>query len=155
MGWNCLSIPKLQRFQRWSLKMENLFHPTFYCACYYLSMLGLKVNHASKGPHVCVLYEQLLSVCQALCKMYQAIPSVFIRLKYIFIYISDWNIYSYIYYKILPSNFELLYIVSSISHICGGSSKTICLWFNMPKLCYWLRHKTMPPFKEFYVAPAW
>ena len=51
MGWNYLSIPKLQRCNRWSLGMDKWFHPTLYWACDYLSMLGLKLNHVSKsGP---------------------------------------------------------------------------------------------------------
>ena len=28
--------------------MDKWFYPTFYCACDYLSMLGLKLNHVSK-----------------------------------------------------------------------------------------------------------
>ena len=51
MGWNYLSIPKLQRCNRWSLRMDKQFHPTFYQACNYLSMLGLKLNHVSKRGH--------------------------------------------------------------------------------------------------------
>ena len=39
MGWNYLSIHKL--------------HPTVYNICNYLSMLGLKLNHVSKGGHRC------------------------------------------------------------------------------------------------------
>ena len=31
------------------LGMDKLFHPTLYKACDYLSMLGLKFNHVSKG----------------------------------------------------------------------------------------------------------
>ena len=51
MGWNYLSIPKLQRCNRWSLRMDKLFHPIHYNGCNYLSMLGLKLNHVSKrGP---------------------------------------------------------------------------------------------------------
>ena len=49
VGWNYLSIPKLQRCNRWSLGMEKQFHPTEYYGCNYLSMLGLKLNHASKN----------------------------------------------------------------------------------------------------------
>ena len=49
MGWNYLSIPKLQRLHRWSLGMDKQFHPIFYNGCNYLSMLGLKLNHASKS----------------------------------------------------------------------------------------------------------
>ena len=48
MGWNYLSIPKLQRLHRWSLGMDKYFHPTLYNGCNYLSMLGLKLNHVSK-----------------------------------------------------------------------------------------------------------
>ena len=48
MGWNYLSIPKLQRCNRWSLGMDKWFHTTLYNGCNYLSMLGLKLNHVSK-----------------------------------------------------------------------------------------------------------
>ena len=51
MGWNYLSIPKLQRLHRWSLGMDKQFHPIFYNGCNYLSMLGLKLNHVSKRGH--------------------------------------------------------------------------------------------------------
>ena len=51
MGWNNLSIPKLQRLHRWSLGMDKLFHPTSYNGCNHLSMLGLKLNHVSKMGH--------------------------------------------------------------------------------------------------------
>ena len=48
MGWNNLSIPKLQRFNLWSLGMNKQFHPTVYRACDYFSMLGLKLTYVSK-----------------------------------------------------------------------------------------------------------
>ena len=50
MGWNYLSITKLQRWNRWSLGMEKQFHSTLSRAYDYLSMLGLglKLNHLSK-----------------------------------------------------------------------------------------------------------
>ena len=48
MGWNDLSIPKLQRLRRWSLGMDKPFHPTFYNVCNYLSMLGFKWFHVSE-----------------------------------------------------------------------------------------------------------
>ena len=51
MGLNYLSIPKLQRCNRWSLGMDKLFQATLYQACNYLSMLGLKLNHVSKRGH--------------------------------------------------------------------------------------------------------
>ena len=41
-GWSYLSIPKLQRCNRWSLGMEKQFHLTFYNGGNYISMLGLK-----------------------------------------------------------------------------------------------------------------
>ena len=44
MEWNYLSIPKLQRCNRWSVE----FHPTVYNGCSYLSMLGLNLNHVGK-----------------------------------------------------------------------------------------------------------
>ena len=48
MGWNYISIPKLQRLHRWCLEMGKWFHPTTYNWCYYLCMPGLKLNHVSK-----------------------------------------------------------------------------------------------------------
>ena len=56
MGWNYLSIPKLQRCNRWSLGMDKSFHPTLYQACNYLSMLWLKLNHVSKWGHWCRIF---------------------------------------------------------------------------------------------------
>ena len=51
MGWNYLSIPKLQWYNRWSLGMDALFNPTLYDSCNYFSMLGLKLIHVDKmGP---------------------------------------------------------------------------------------------------------
>ena len=51
VGWNYLSIPKLQRYNGWSLGMDTEFHLTLYRACDYLSMLRFKLNHVSKrGP---------------------------------------------------------------------------------------------------------
>ena len=48
MGWNCLSIPKLQGCNRWSLGMDKCVHPSLYWAYDYLSTLELKLIHASK-----------------------------------------------------------------------------------------------------------
>ena len=51
MGWNYLSIPKLQRLHGWNLRMDKWFHPTLYTGCNYLFMLGLKLNHVgNRGP---------------------------------------------------------------------------------------------------------
>ena len=46
--WNYLSIPKLQRCNRWTLGMDKQFRHTHYNGCNYLSMLGLKLIHVSK-----------------------------------------------------------------------------------------------------------
>ena len=51
VGWNYLSIPKLQRCSYWILGIDKKFHLTLYWACDYLSMLGLKLNHVSKRGH--------------------------------------------------------------------------------------------------------
>ena len=51
MGWNYLSIPKLQRCNRWSLGMDEQFHLRLNWACNYLSMMGLKLIHVSKSGH--------------------------------------------------------------------------------------------------------
>ena len=57
VGWNYLSIPKLQRCNRWNLGMDKQLHPTFYNGCNYLSMLGLKLNHVSKiGPSMLIFF---------------------------------------------------------------------------------------------------
>ena len=48
VGWNYLSIPKLQRCNRWSLGMDKQFHPTLYWTCGFLFMLALKPIHVSK-----------------------------------------------------------------------------------------------------------
>ena len=57
MGWNYLSIPKLQRCNRWSSGMDKKFSPTLCWTCDYLSMLGLKLTHVSKmGPWSVLMY---------------------------------------------------------------------------------------------------
>ena len=53
MGWKYLSVPKLQRCSRWGLGMDKSFHPTHYDGWNYLSMLGLRLIHVSKGGHKC------------------------------------------------------------------------------------------------------
>ena len=51
VGWNYLSISKLQRYNGWSLGMDKEFHLTLYRVCDYLSMLRFKLNHVIKrGP---------------------------------------------------------------------------------------------------------
>ena len=48
---NYLSIPNLKYCNSWSLGMNNLFHPTLYWACDYLTTLGLNLTHGCKiGP---------------------------------------------------------------------------------------------------------
>ena len=48
MGWNYLSFPKLQRWNRWSLRIDKQFYPTHYNVCYYIFMSGINFNHVSK-----------------------------------------------------------------------------------------------------------
>ena len=49
MGWNYLSIPKLQWIHRWGLEMDTSFHPVRYDWCNYLAILGwLNLHHVSK-----------------------------------------------------------------------------------------------------------
>ena len=59
MRGNYLSILKLQRLHRWSLRTDRKFHPTLYWACDYLSRLGLKLNHFSKRGHWAYYSSQL------------------------------------------------------------------------------------------------
>ena len=49
--WNYLSVPKLERYNRWGLGTDKEFHLTLYWAYNCLSMLGVKPIHVSKrGP---------------------------------------------------------------------------------------------------------
>ena len=49
MGWNYLSIPKLQRLHRWSLGMDKSFHP--------VQMRGFIQYHKWKCPILRQFYE--------------------------------------------------------------------------------------------------
>ena len=62
MGWNYVSIPKLQRCNRWSLGMHRLFHPTLYWACDYLAMLGL-IHFIKSRP--CKYWYVFVNSCHA------------------------------------------------------------------------------------------
>ena len=81
MGWNYLSIPKLQRLHHWSLGMDKLFHPTLLWACNYLSMLGLKLNHVSKRGPGCVIqnfyHRKFLKYDSIITNDYVLIPTAF------------------------------------------------------------------------------
>ena len=48
MGWDYLSIPRLQQCSRWSMGMDKYFHPTLYWTCDYLSMQRFKFIHVCK-----------------------------------------------------------------------------------------------------------
>ena len=48
MGWNYLSIPKLQQLHRWSLGTDALFHLKLYWVCACVSMLGFKLIYVRK-----------------------------------------------------------------------------------------------------------
>ena len=74
MGWNYLSIPKLQWLYRWSLGMGKWSHPTLEWTCDYSSMLRLKLNHVSKmGPRGHVATSCVYVICYIL---HTASPSV-------------------------------------------------------------------------------
>ena len=51
VGWNCLSIPKLQLWNSWSLWMDKQFHPTLHQARDCLSVLGFELIHVSERGH--------------------------------------------------------------------------------------------------------
>ena len=57
MRWTYLSIPKLQRWHRWSLGMNKWLHPTLFWVCNYLSILGLKLISICKRCHCSRLFE--------------------------------------------------------------------------------------------------
>ena len=70
VGWKCLSIPKLQRSNCWSLGMNKYRHNTFYNRWNYLSILGLKLIVVSSccfcflmppNAHALQFYSWLLS----------------------------------------------------------------------------------------------
>ena len=48
MGWNYLSIPKVQQCNRWIQGMDNWWHSTLYDGFHHLTMLGFKLIHVSK-----------------------------------------------------------------------------------------------------------
>ena len=57
LGWNCLSIPKLQRYT-----VSN-FHSTLYDGCNYLSTFWLKLNYISKkGPQGKIGITRIMSI---------------------------------------------------------------------------------------------
>ena len=62
VGWNYLSIPKLQRLHRWSLGMAKQFHPKLYWTYTYLSRLVLKLNYISKMDPSC---DIRLHICKS------------------------------------------------------------------------------------------
>ena len=77
MGWNYLSIHKLQRCNRWSLGMNTSYHTTLCHGCNYLSMLGLKLNHVSKmGPR---FHQTLYLKWPETCKIVLPVPNPTIK----------------------------------------------------------------------------
>ena len=101
-----LSIPKLQRFHRWSFGMDNQFHHTHHNGCNYLSMLGLKLIHASKNDHwhlgCSVLYmchqkdmhSLLFAVTTWLCDNEILLQKLTVRIKMPLKWASVWHIRS-------------------------------------------------------------
>ena len=54
VGWNYLSIPKLQLLHCWSLVKNKQFHLTLYNKCDHLHMLRLTLTHWGRVTHICV-----------------------------------------------------------------------------------------------------
>ena len=72
MGWNYLSIPKLERLLRRNLGKNKWFHPKLYWACGYFSMLGKNQPMLVKGapgsledtdPFIIHLVSSMFHVC--------------------------------------------------------------------------------------------
>ena len=59
MGWNYLSIPKLQRFHRWSIGMDKSFHPTLYRSMWLLIHAALESRCLD-----CIAVRLNYSVCK-------------------------------------------------------------------------------------------
>ena len=68
------------RLHRWSLGMDKSLYPTFYQACVYLSMLGLKLNQVDKwglrprlnnncGGHIPAGFMQWISIMRRYCEL--------------------------------------------------------------------------------------
>ena len=53
MGWNYLSIHKLQRLRHISLGIHKQSHPILYNGCTCLSKLGFKLNQRGPGSKTC------------------------------------------------------------------------------------------------------
>ena len=49
----CISFAKLQRLHHWRMGVNDYFHPTLWYGYNYLSVLGLKLNHASEKAPSC------------------------------------------------------------------------------------------------------
>ena len=61
VGWNYLSVPKIQLLHHWCLWMYNEFHPTLNNEFNYLSILELSKDHVSKrDPGQCNLGEEIM-----------------------------------------------------------------------------------------------
>ena len=61
VGWNYLSVPKIQLLHHWCLWMHNEFHPSLNNEFNYLSILELSKDHVSKrDPGQCNLGEEIM-----------------------------------------------------------------------------------------------
>ena len=98
MGWNYLSIPKLQWFNHCRWGMHKKFHPCpLYNGCNYLSMLALTLIHVSRGDpggrfknvyellnlralKISVLYKNHIFQCMGkiFCVEFQRVPYPYI-----------------------------------------------------------------------------
>ena len=52
VGWDYWSYPELQLLHRWSLGMDEWFHPILYNGCDYLYILGLNSTHVTERDPV-------------------------------------------------------------------------------------------------------
>ena len=68
VGWNYLSISKLQRPNRWYLGDDNLFHPAFYYGWNYLSMMVLKLIHDIVKRAPGVPFTNIIRFCRVKLK---------------------------------------------------------------------------------------
>ena len=125
-----VSIPKLQQCNRRSLGMDKQFHPTFYWACNYFFLQGLKLNHASKRGHRWLFLYTSFTLLALGCIdiLVSAMgPSImnhmrtFVKKEYIYIYTY---IYIYISYNITyntsyagQATFKHIYVMLLSMHL--------------------------------------
>ena len=90
MGGNYLSVPKLQRYSRWSLVLDTLFHPTLYWTYDYLSILELDSICVSKrgwqglmkktmgvmGNYIAQIYQKTNNIIQQIWVLKKGVSQI-------------------------------------------------------------------------------